>query len=287
MNPVYASVAYFRIPQFDSRAVSEQASLKESLEARLREALAWVPPQDCLVLDADEGAAVVLFGAPARALDLARAVHAKQPLHAGLNYGPLALSARGADARVIGDGLVGAAAAARFAQPEKLLVTQDYARALEATSPERAGDLEPAGEFTDTRVRLHSFFTPDPRRAVARRRKLLAAGASGVVVILLLGVVAREGYRRLFPPSPALLKLQVKPRGEIFVDGVSRGLTPPITQIQVAPGKHVVQIRAPGQPSVEIPLELQPGEQVTLTHTFGTGQKPSFWRELKRRFGGS
>ncbi len=286
-NPVYANVAYFRIPDFDARPVGEQASLKESLEARLREAMSWVAPQDRIVLDADEGAALVLFGDPARALDVAQGVHAREPIHAGLNYGPLALSSRGTDARVFGDGLVGAAAAARFAATEKLLVTHDFAKALEATSPERAIELEAAGEFTDTRVRLHSFFTPDPRRGTARRRKLVLGAVGGVVAILFAGVILREGYRRLVPPTPATVKLQIKPRGEIFVDGVSRGRTPPLTEIQVPPGKRVIQIRSAGHPPLDIPLDLRPGEQVTLAHTFGSGAKPGFWRELKRKFGSS
>lgn len=286
-NPVYANVAYFRIPGFDARSVAEQAASKEALEARLREAMSWVPAQDRVVLDAEEGAALVLFGDPGRALDVVQAVHAKEPIHAGLNYGPLALSSRGVDAKVLGDGLVGAAAAARFADPSRLLVTHDFAKALEATTPERASELEGAGEFTDTRVRLHTFFTPDPARAAARRRRVLFGAAAGVAAILIGGVIGREAYRRLFPPSPATVKLQIKPRGEIFVDGVSRGRTPPVTEIQVAPGRRTLQVRSAGHPPLEVPLDLQPGEQVTITHTFGSGSKPSFWRELKRRFGGS
>lgn len=286
-NPVYANVAYFRVPQFETRTVVEQASSKEALEARVREAMAWVPPQDRVVLDADEGVALVLFGDPARALEIAQAVHAKEPVHAGLNYGPLALSSRGSDAKVFGDGLVGAAAAARFAKPEKLLVTQDYAKALEATAPERAAELETAGEFTDTRVRLHSFFTPDAGRAAANRRKAIGTAAVIAIAILFAGVLLREGYQRMFPPAPAVVKLQIKPRGEVFVDGASRGRTPPVTEIQVPAGKHVLTVRAAGYPPLEVPLDLQPGEQVTITHTFAPGAKPSFWRELKKKLGGS
>ena len=286
-NPVYANVAYFRVPQFDARTVSEQASAKEELEARVREAMSWVPPQDRVVLDADEGVALILFGDPARALEVTQAVHAQGPVHAGLNYGPLALSSRGSDAKVFGDGLVGAAAAARFAKPEKVLVTHDYAKALQATSPERAAELETAGEFTDTRVRLHSFFTPDAARAAANRRRAIGTAAVIAIAILFAGVILREGYQRVFPPAPATVRLQIKPRGEIFIDGLSRGRTPPVTEIQVAPGKHVLVVRAPGHPPLEVPLELQPGEQITVTHTFAPGAKPSFWRELKRKFGGS
>lgn len=285
-NPVYANVAYFRIPQFDTRTVAEQAAQKEALEVRVREALAKFAAGDRVVLDADDGVALVLFGDPARSLDVTQAIQAKEPLHAGLNYGPLALSSRGADARVFGDGLVAAAAAARFSQPDKLLVTHDFAKALEATSPERATELETAGEFTDTRVRLHSFFTPDKRKAIAHRRRMIAYAALGVVAILFAGVIGREAFQRLFPPAPAVLTLLIKPRGEIFIDGVSRGKTPPVTEIQVTPGPHLLEIRAPGQPPLKFNLNLEAGERMTITHTFGTGQKPTFWQELKRKLKG-
>jgi hypothetical protein len=286
-TPVYANIAYFRIPLFDTRTVAEQASQKGALEARVREALAKYPAGDRVVLDADDGMALVLFGDQAATLDLVQAIHAKEPLHAGLNYGPLALSSRGSDARVFGDGLVAAAAAARFSQPEKLLVTQDFAKALEATSPERAAELETAGEFTDTRVRLHSFYTPDKRKAVAHRRRMMAYSALGVFAILFAGVIAREAIQRFFPPAPAVLTLLIKPRGEIFIDGVSRGKTPPVTEIQVTPGPHLLEIRAPGQPPLKYALNLEAGERMTITHTFGSGKKPTFWQELQRKFKGS
>ena len=282
-TPVYANVAYFRIPHFDTRTVADQASQKGALEVRVREALAKFPGGERVVLDADDGMALVLFGDPAHSLDVAQAIHEKEPLHAGLNYGPLALSSRGADARVFGDGLVAAAAAARFSQPDKLLLTQDFAKALEATSPARARELETAGEFTDTRVRLHSFFTPDKRKAVAHRRRMIGYAALGVFAILFAGVIAREAVQRFFPPAPAVLTLLIKPRGEIFIDGVSRGKSPPVTEIQVAPGPHLLEVRSPGQPPLKFQLNLESGERMTITHTFGTGQKPTFWQELKRK----
>ncbi len=128
-NPAYANVAYFRIPDFGTLGVSEQAARKEGLEARARGGLAKVPAQDRVVLDADDGIALVLFGEPARALEVAQALQAmpgEPALHAGLAYGPLALTKRSSAARVFGDGIAAAAAAARFAGTQKILVTQDF-----------------------------------------------------------------------------------------------------------------------------------------------------------------
>ena len=66
------------------------------------------------------------------------------------------------------------------ATPGKLLVTQDFAKALGHRNPERAAELATAGDFTDTRVRLHSFYTPDARRGAMYRRRMLAYGVGGV-----------------------------------------------------------------------------------------------------------
>ena len=296
-NPVYANVAFLRIPQFDALPVSKQAALKELLEGRTRAALGAVPAADRVVLDADDGLALVLFGDPARALGLVQAIQAGSdapPVQAGLNYGPLALAMRGSDARVFGDGLTAAAAAARFAPPQKVLVTQDFAKTLEHRSPERAMELASAGDFTDTRVRLHSFLTPDPKVRAARRRRVLALGGAGVAAILGLGLAAREARRLLFTPLPAVVKFVVKPRGDVYVDGMLKGRTPPVQEIEIAPGQHLVQIRSPGSPTLEVALDLKPGERTTIAHTFvrpapkpKPQEQPDFWRDLRRKFGGS
>ncbi len=290
-TPVYANVAYLRIAQFASRAVGEQAALKEKLESRAKHAIGSLPAEERAVLDADDGIALILFCDPARALDVAQVIHAASSdssLQAGLNYGPLAMTSRGSEGRVFGDGLAAAAAAAKFASPEKLLVTADFARALQELHPARAAGLAVAGDFTDTRVRLHSFYTPDAKLGSVYRRRMLAYGVGGVAGILLLGVAGREAHQRLFPPLPAVIRLSVKPRGEVFVDGVSRGNAPPLQEIDVVAGRRVVQLRNPGYPPLEITLDLKPGERTTIAHTFtrpAPQPRPEFWRDLKKKFG--
>ena len=296
-RPVYANVAFLRIPRFDAHAVAEQAALKERLEARTREAIARVPLAERVVLDAGDGLALVFFGDPAHALDVTqqvqRAAREEAP-QAGLNFGPLALTARGADAAVFGDGLAAAATAAGFAHAGALLVTQDFRRALEASAPERAASLAAAGEFTDSRVRLHSFYAPDANVASRRRRMLLGYAVGGSVAIVLLGVVARQARRLLFPPAPATIAFVVRPRGEIFIDGVPKGFAPPLQEISIAPGRRVIEIRNAGFAPLEVTLDLEPGERRTLAHTFATRraaqgkpQQSDWWRDLRRKFGGS
>jgi hypothetical protein len=296
-NPVNANIAFLRIPDFDARSVVEQASLKDRLEGRVKAAVSAVAERDRVVLDAEDGVALVLFGDASRALRIAQSLRGEEAfLQVGLNYGPLALTSPGPDGRIFGDGLAAAAAAARFATPEKILVTQDFVRALETQAPELAADLASAGEFTDTRVRQHQLYTPDPERGAQRRRRAVWTGVGGVVAILLLGVFAREANRLFFPPSPAIISLAIKPRGEVFVDGLSKGLAPPLKHLEVDAGKHVVTIRNPGSPPLELTLNLKAGEETTITHTFAAPRRaeprkpqaqPDFWRDLKKKFEGS
>ncbi len=290
--PVHANVAYLRIPRFPALGVAAQAAAKAALESRVRAVVAREPEDGFVVLDAEDGLAVVLYGTAPHALDRTEELvrEAGQGVQAGLNHGPLALAGTGDGARVIGDGLGSAAAASRFAAPGKLLATRDFARALEVDDPSRAPELAPAGEFTDTRVRLHALYAPDRPGAAARARRAFLHAAGGVVAILLLGVAARLTQAWLFPPPPAVIALAVKPRGEVFVDGVSRGRTPPLKSVEIPAGKHVISLRHPGFAPVDLQLDLKAGERMTVSHTFTaarTEQKGGFWRELRRRFGGS
>lgn len=290
--PVAASVAFLRLSRFDALAVVEQAALKSRLEQRVRLALAALAPGERIVLDAEDGVALVYFGEPVRALALAQELcggPGDESVQGGLNHGPLAVTGRDVDAMVFGDGVAAAAAAARFAPPGRLFVTSGFAAALEATRPDRAAELAPAGEYTDTRVRLHAFYTHDPARRATRRHRMAAYALAGILGILVLGVAGREAMRAFFPPRPATVFLDVKPRGFVTVDGISHGRTPPLTAIDLPPGRHRLRITNERQPPLEFSMDLAPGEQVTVTHTFGkeasAATPGSLWRDVKRRLG--
>ncbi|HKX39288.1 MAG TPA: hypothetical protein VJN20_11580, partial [Burkholderiales bacterium] len=60
-SPV-ASVVFLKVQEFSRRAASEQARLRAQLEAALAITLAEIDPASRVVLEAADGAAVVVLG---------------------------------------------------------------------------------------------------------------------------------------------------------------------------------------------------------------------------------
>ncbi|MBN9430798.1 MAG: serine/threonine protein kinase [Burkholderiales bacterium] len=69
-------------------------------------------------------------------------------------------------------------------------------------------------------------------------------------------------------PANGTLRLAIKPWGEVYVDGVQRGISPPLKQLNLRPGSYRVEIRNPGAPSVTRQIEVGAGKQVAITHRF-------------------
>jgi eukaryotic-like serine/threonine-protein kinase len=68
--------------------------------------------------------------------------------------------------------------------------------------------------------------------------------------------------------AAARLELAVNPWGEVFVDGKSRGLTPPMRTLEISPGSHTIEIRnATFPPHVE-KVVIKPGDAVKIRHRF-------------------
>jgi class 3 adenylate cyclase len=74
------------------------------------------------------------------------------------------------------------------------------------------------------------------------------------------------------PPAVAAaagaLQLTVLPWGEVFVDGKSRGVSPPLRTIELPPGVHVVEVRNIAFPSFAQRIEVRSGEAIRFRHQF-------------------
>ncbi|UCE30805.1 MAG: protein kinase [Burkholderiales bacterium] len=70
------------------------------------------------------------------------------------------------------------------------------------------------------------------------------------------------------PPASGTVLLSVRPWGEVFVDGQSRGVTPPLKRLPLAPGEHVIEIRNPAGSPYRRTIRIDASQQLTLTHDF-------------------
>ena len=87
-----------------------------------------------------------------------------------------------------------------------------------------------------------------PREKVAKRAETAKAPAAG--------------------GAPGVVAFAIAPWGEIIVDGKSQGVSPPLQQLQLSPGRHRIEVRnASFTPHIQI-VEVKSGEQIRIRHRF-------------------
>ena len=67
---------------------------------------------------------------------------------------------------------------------------------------------------------------------------------------------------------PATLVFAVSPWGEIFVNGKSRGVTPPMKSLKLDPGKYKIEIRNTTFPAYAESLDLKARDEITVRYKF-------------------
>jgi len=68
--------------------------------------------------------------------------------------------------------------------------------------------------------------------------------------------------------TPATLVFSIQPWGEIFVNGKSRGVVPPMKSLKLDPGKYKIEVRNTTFPAHVISLDLRARDEVTVRHKF-------------------
>jgi hypothetical protein len=67
---------------------------------------------------------------------------------------------------------------------------------------------------------------------------------------------------------PGRLELAVLPWGEVFVDGKSRGVSPPLRELEIPAGPHTIEIRNTTFPVYKERIEVKAGEATRIRHRF-------------------
>lgn len=206
----YASVAFLKIQDFARRPATEQARLRAQLQAVVAVTAAEIPPASRVMLDAADGAAIVVLDDPRAALRLAEraltAVAVGLPLSAGLNHGALQLAGRKSGEGMTGDGIAVAASVAAFAGASRILASRSFRDALAEAAPGGEAALAPAGTFNDPGLRAHELFGPNARALGRRSRRYTAIAVLFALVLIGTGIGVRSATPDQQPFVDAVLE---------------------------------------------------------------------------------
>lgn len=100
---------------------------------------------------------------------------------------------------------------------------------------------------------------PKPRREIVAARPERKRSAPSAVGAPLA---------KTAPAAPATLQLAILPWGEVFVNGKSRGVSPPLRSLELASGAYTIEIRNTSFPAHTRRVEVRAGESVRIRHRF-------------------
>jgi len=163
------SVVFLDIVEYSRKPVAEQIFFKERLNTLLTEALASVVPNDRIILDTGDGAALSFLGDPEDALyvslSLREALQTPQPpgpelkIRLGINLGPVRLVKDiNGQPNIIGDGINVAQRVMGFSEPGQVMVSRSFYEVVSCLSEGYAQLFRYEGARTDKHVREHEIY---------------------------------------------------------------------------------------------------------------------------------
>jgi hypothetical protein len=191
------SVVFLDIVEYSKKPVTEQIAFKERLNNMLTEALANVAPNDRIILDTGDGAALSFLGDPEDALfaslSLRDALAVPQPagppmrMRIGINLGPVKLIKDiNGQPNIIGDGINVAQRVMSFSSPGQILVSRSFYEVVSRMSEEYAQLFHFEGARTDKHVREHEVYavqpTDKPLLRPARDKGETSSGSSPLII---------------------------------------------------------------------------------------------------------
>jgi hypothetical protein len=70
------------------------------------------------------------------------------------------------------------------------------------------------------------------------------------------------------PAASASVNFRILPWGEIYIDGVKKGVCPPLTTVKLKPGKYKVEIKNTSFPTYSQAVEVKSNGSVEIKHKF-------------------
>jgi hypothetical protein len=208
------SVVFLDIVEYSRKPVAEQIFYKERLNTLLTEALASVAPNDRIILDTGDGAALSFLGDPEDALyvglALREALQMPQPpgpelkIRLGINLGPVRLVKDiNGQPNIIGDGINVAQRVMGFSEPGQVMVSRSFYEVVSCLSEGYGKLFRFEGSRTDKHVREHEIYTVlattaslQRTGAASPRTRLPAGGAVVLEKLTHTAAVVSDNLRR-------------------------------------------------------------------------------------------
>jgi class 3 adenylate cyclase len=228
------SVIFMDIVGYSLKSVSQQAQIKGRFNAVLSSSIRSVAPQDRIILDTGDGAAICFLGDPEDVLFAALELRAAFVLAAGdgpnafevrigVNLGPVKLlhDVNGS-LNAIGDGINVAQRVMSFAEPNCVLVSRSFYEVVGCLSEEYEKLFQFEGTRKDKHVREHTVYTlqvPDGATLPAARFGRSASAEASAISGLPSHEIAPMGGRPELKTKPIedLLAEYVGPLARILV----------------------------------------------------------------------
>ena len=186
------SVVCIDLVGYSKQPVDRQIAIKAAFNRLLGQALEGIPPEDRIILDTGDGAAVSFLGDPEQGLavgqQLRKSMNASaaklgaaggaSPVRIGIHLGPVrvAMDLNG-HPKIIGDGITVAERIMDFAQPGEIAVSRPYHDMVSRLSEEHARLFRHEGARTDRNGREHDLYFLEG--ADLKRRPAKATAAAG------------------------------------------------------------------------------------------------------------
>ncbi len=209
------SVVFLDMVEYSKKPVAEQIFFKERLNTLLTEALANVVPNDRIILDTGDGAALSFLGDPEDALyvslALREALEGPQPpgpelkMRLGINLGPVRLVKDiNGQPNIIGDGINVAQRVMSFSAPGQIVVSRSFYEVVSCLSEGYGRLFHYEGSRTDKHVREHEIYTVQAtsaslqRTAITspKRQQLSGSGAIALDKLSQTALVVTDNLRR-------------------------------------------------------------------------------------------
>jgi len=209
------SVVFLDMVEYSKKPVAEQIFFKERLNTLLTQALANIAPNDRIILDTGDGAALSFLGDPEDALyvslSLREALEGPQPpgpelkMRIGINLGPVRLVKDiNGQPNIIGDGINVAQRVMSFSEPGQIVVSRSFYEVVSCLSEGYGRLFHYEGTRTDKHVREHEIYTVQAtsaslqRTAITKPQRQQLSGSGAIVLDKLsqTAVVVTDNLRR-------------------------------------------------------------------------------------------